>query len=94
MKMHELSKESAAVRFFKLEKAFEQNDTSDLGPLTVIKEDGIYGWGDLVYRPAKPLTSISITQGLDEDSTGGSIRMLLRILRVTGTARVIWAGLD
>lgn len=71
MKMLELEKESAAVRFFKLEKAFEQNDTSDLGPLTVIKEDGIYSWGDLAYQAGETLDEFLHRKGLDEDSTGG-----------------------
>jgi hypothetical protein len=71
LKMHELQKESASARFFKLEKAFEQNDASDLGPLTAIKEDGIYGWGDLLYQAGETLEEYLQRRGLADDANGG-----------------------
>lgn len=70
-KMIEQETRSAADLFFKLEQAFAENNTRDLGPMNVIKEDGIYNWGELAYKAGESLDDYLQRKGLDTDSTGG-----------------------
>lgn len=69
--MQTIRLEAETKKFFKLQAAFLRKDASDLGPLTAIKPEGIYGWGELLYAAEETLEEYLERKGMNEQAPGG-----------------------
>lgn len=69
--MKKIRTDAETKSFFKLQAAFLRHDVSDLGPLTALEKDGIYGWGELLYVAGESLDEYLERKGMNEESACG-----------------------
>lgn len=68
--MHRIIRKKAEHQYFRLVHAFESKKIDDLNCISTIKEDGIYGWGDILYKAGESLNEYLKRVGLADDIRG------------------------